>query len=103
GQHIHPHYGVFSPLRGEYLDLIAQAPLPSTDLAFDIGTGTGVIAAVLAQRGVKQVIATELNPRALACARDNVERLALQDRIELNETDLFPPGEAPLIVCNPPW
>lgn len=103
GQHIHPHYGVFSPVRGEYLDLVAAAPLPSTALAFDIGTGTGVIAALLAQRGVNKVIATELNPRALACARENVARLGLSDRIEITETDLFPQGQAPLIVCNPPW
>ena len=103
GAHIYPHYGVFSPVRGEYLDLIAKAPLPSTELAFDIGTGTGVIAAVLAHRGVKQVVATELNPRALACARENIARLGLNDRVEISETDLFPAGQAPLIVCNPPW
>ena len=103
GKAIHPHYGVFSPVRGEYLDLIATAPLPATELAFDIGTGTGVIAAILAQRGVGKVIATELNPRALACARDNVERLGLGTQIEIRENDLFPEGRAPLIVCNPPW
>lgn len=103
GKHIHPHYGVFSPVRGEYLDLLAQAPLPTTELAFDIGTGTGVIAAVLAKRGVAKVIATELNPRALTCARDNIERLGLSDRVEIAETNLFPPGTAALIVCNPPW
>ena len=32
GANIHPHYGVFSPVRGEYLDLIASTPLPSTEL-----------------------------------------------------------------------
>jgi SAM-dependent methyltransferase len=100
---IHPHYGVFSPVRGEYLDLIAAAPLPSSDLAFDIGTGTGVLAAILARRGVKRVIATDQDPRALACARENLTRLGLQSRVELLEADLFPPGRAPLVVCNPPW
>jgi SAM-dependent methyltransferase len=101
---IHAHYGVFSPVRGEYLDLVAAAPLPAgASLAWDIGTGTGVIAAVLARRGVARVVATDLNPRALACARDNLQRLGLQDQIELAGADLFPPGSAPLIVCNPPW
>ncbi|HYG32005.1 MAG TPA: methyltransferase, partial [Methylophilaceae bacterium] len=28
GAKIHPHYGVFSPVRGEYLDLVIRAPLP---------------------------------------------------------------------------
>lgn len=102
-QSIHVHYGVFSPIRGEYIDLISQAPLPTTDLAFDIGTGSGVLAAVLAWRGVKKIIATDLDPRALACARDNVERLGLNERVELMQVDLFPPGKSALIVCNPPW
>lgn len=100
---IHPHYGVFSPVRGEYIDLVAQAPLPAKELAFDIGTGTGVLAAVLARRGVRRVVATELAPRALACAQDNIQRLGLQGRVELLAADLFPPGRAPLVVCNPPW
>lgn len=100
---IHAHYGVFSPVRGEYLDLVATAPLPSTELAFDIGTGTGVLAAILARRGVRRVIATELAPRALACARDNIQRLGLAPAVEVVQADLFPAGRAPLIVCNPPW
>jgi hypothetical protein len=103
GARIHPCYGVYSPLRGEYLDLLAQAPLPADRLAFDIGTGTGVIAALLARRGVRRVIATELDARALSCARANLERLQLAERVEVIEADLFPAGKAPLIVCNPPW
>jgi methylase of polypeptide subunit release factors len=104
---IHPHYGVFSPVRGEYLQLVAQAPLPAATLAFDIGVGTGVLSALLARRGVLRVVATDQDPRALACAQDNLQRLGLQDRVELVAADLFAPlathGRAPLIVCNPPW
>ena len=100
---IHPHYGVFSPVRGEYLDLIAKAPLPSTELAFDIGTGTGVIAALLAQRGIKRIIATDQDERALSCARENIQRLGSDQQVEIIKADLFPAGRAPLIVCNPPW
>jgi methylase of polypeptide subunit release factors len=103
GNRIHPHYGVFSPVRGEYLDLVAAAPLPSTDLAFDIGTGTGVLAAILARRGVERVVATDQDPRAIACARDNIARLGLQGQVEVVQADLFPSGRAPLVVCNPPW
>jgi SAM-dependent methyltransferase len=103
GNRIHPHYGVFSPVRGEYLDLVAAAALPSRELAFDIGTGTGVIAAVLARRGVQRVVATDQDQRALACARENLSRLGLVDRVELLDANLFPPGRAPLVVCNPPW
>jgi SAM-dependent methyltransferase len=102
---IHAHYGVFAPVRGEYLQLVARAPLPKIELAFDIGTGTGVLAAILAKRGLKRIIATDTDPRALACARDNMQRLGYAERVEVVEADLFPPGDekANLIVCNPPW
>jgi methylase of polypeptide subunit release factors len=103
GDRIHPHYAVFSPVRGEYLDLVAQAPLPSQSLAFDIGTGTGVLAAILARRGVKRIVATDMQPRALACAQENLERLGIAHKVDLLQVDLYPPGQAPLIVCNPPW
>ena len=103
GGRIHPHYGVFSPVRGEYVDLVARAPLPSTDSAFDIGTGTGVLAAVLARRGVQQVVATDQDPRALACAAENMRRLELAPQVRVEQADLFPAGRAPLVVCNPPW
>jgi len=103
GERIHPWYGVFSPVRGEYLELVAKTPLPSDTLAFDVGTGTGVLAALLAQRGVRRVIGTDQDPRALACARENIERLGLDDDVEIVDADLFPEGRAPLIVCNPPW
>ena len=100
---IHPSYGVFSPVRGEYIQLVADAPLPSTELAFDIGFGTGVLSAVLAKRGVKRVVGTDMDPRALTCAQENMQRLGLKSQVELIQADLFPEGQAPLIVCNPPW
>jgi len=107
---IHPHYGVFSPVRGEYVALVATAPLPSGAepiVAFDIGTGTGVLAAVLARRGIRQVVATDRDPRALACARDNLARLGVSGQagvsVQVVQADLFPEGRASLIVCNPPW
>ncbi|MCF8164677.1 MAG: class I SAM-dependent methyltransferase [Sulfuritalea sp.] len=106
-QRIHAHYGVFAPLRAEYLPLVANAALPKAfkkdAVAFDIGTGTGVIAALLAQRGFARVSATDLNPRALQCARENIQRLGLSKQVDVIEADLFPSGRAALVVCNPPW
>jgi SAM-dependent methyltransferase len=103
GGRIYPHYGVFSPVRGEYVALVNDAPLHSLDLAFDIGTGSGVLAAVLARRGVRRVIATDQDPRALACARENLAQLGFGAVVDVQQADLFPAGRAPLIVCNPPW
>lgn len=92
---IHPHYGVFSPVRGEYIDLVARAPLPADRTrAFDIGTGTGVLAAVLAKRGIAEVIATDQDPRALACAAENLRRLKLDGQVRLLQADMFPEDQA---------
>lgn len=102
---IHAHYGVYSPIRGEYLELINSANLGNAKTAFDIGTGTGVIAAILVTRGIKKVIATDNNVRALNCAAENNKQLDLTQYVELELADLFPKGQkkADLIVCNPPW
>ena len=107
GGRIHPHFGVFAPIRREYVDLVSTTPLPaacaSFSVAFDIGTGTGVLAAVLARRGIKRMVATDLDPRALACAGENVRQLGLSECIDVVQADLFPEGRAALAVCNPPW
>ena len=104
---IYPSYGVFSPIRGEYLDLVDVSPLPSPcNLAFDIGTGTGVLAAVLANRGVTKIVATDNSHRALDCALKNINLLGLKPNVTLLEANLYPKaeyGKADLIVCNPPW
>jgi len=107
GARIHPHYGVFAPIRSEYIGLVNEAPLPTliqtNSVAFDIGTGTGVLAAVLARRGIKRIVATDQDPRALACARENITRLGLAAQVDVVQADLFPEGRAALVVCNPPW
>lgn len=104
---IYPSYGVFSPIRGEYLSLVDTAPLPNPcGLAFDIGTGTGVLAAILANRGIKQIIATDNSQRALDCAQKNINQLDMRNTVTVLNADLFPDvsyGKADLIVCNPPW
>ena len=104
---IHPHYGVFSPIRGEYIELVLKAPLPAViqknSIAFDIGVGTGVLSVVLAMREVKKIIATDQDDRAIACAKENINRLNLKSQIVVLKTNLFPADKAALIVCNPPW
>jgi methylase of polypeptide subunit release factors len=107
GARVHPHYGVYAPVRGEYVELVADAvrawPVEGKRV-LDAGTGTGVLAFVLARAGA-HVVATDLEPRAVACARDNASRLGLGDRVEILEADLFPDDRASfdLVVSNPPW
>jgi methylase of polypeptide subunit release factors len=105
GARVFPHHGVFAPIRSEYADLVAAALADrdlSGKLAFDVGTGTGVLAFLAARRGAR-VVATDSEPRAVACAGENAGRLGLADRVEVREADLFPEGRADLVLCNPPW
>jgi methylase of polypeptide subunit release factors len=105
GARLHPRYGVFAPVRGEHVDLVAEAarrwPVAGR-AALDVGTGTGVLAFVLARAGA-DVTATDLSPAALASAAEDAARLGLQGRIDLVEADLFPARTFDLVVCNPPW
>ncbi len=105
--YVHPHYGVFSPVRGEYIELVCNTPLPkqlnAESIAFDIGVGTGVLAIILAMRDVQKIVATDQDERALACAKENIAFLNLGSQVEIVKANLFPQGKASLIVCNPPW
>ncbi|SFJ03916.1 class I SAM-dependent methyltransferase [Nitrosomonas sp. Nm34] len=107
GGRIYPHYGVFAPIRSEYVDLVMNTPLPrhvtAQSVAFDIGTGTGILAAVLAHRGFQHIVATDLDARAINCAHENLTQLGITTQVDLVQTNLFPEGQASLIVCNPPW
>lgn len=73
--------------------------------ALDLGTGSGIGAVFAARRGFR-VVAVDLNPEAVRCARLNAMLNRLEDRIEVREGDLFTPvaGERfDLILFNPPF
>lgn len=81
-------------------------PRPEGSRALDLGTGSGVGAVFAARRGYRQVIAVDLNPEAVRCARLNALLNGLEDRIEARHGDLFAPvaGESfDLVLFNPPF
>jgi SAM-dependent methyltransferase len=100
---LHPHYGVYLPTRTDYAELLLSVPGVKGKRVFDVGTGTGVLSFLLLQRGAASVVATDCDSRAVACARENAERLGLASRFQVREADLFPEGRADLVVSNPPW
>lgn len=70
----------------------------------DLGTGTGFLAILLAP-SAKEVVATDVNPKAASCARTNVFLNNMNDKITVLEGDLFEPvkgNKFDLIVTNPP-
>ena len=72
----------------------------------DIGTGTGLIALMAAQRGAGRVTAVEIDPDAAGQALENVRRSEWADWIEVINADiaLFAARTGfDRIVCNPPY
>jgi SAM-dependent methyltransferase len=92
--------GVTPPAR-VLADLVARREARS---ALDLGTGCGIQAVLLA-RHAERIVATDLNPRAVAYAEFNAALNGL-GQIEARHGDLFEPVEGErfdLIVCNPPF
>lgn len=73
----------------------------------DIGTGTGLLSLMLAQRYPAIAIdAVEIDSGAAADARRNFAGSPFHDRIKLHECaiqDFKPRGAYDLIICNPPF
>lgn len=76
------------------------------EVVLDIGTGCGILAVVAAERA-SQVVAVDINPYAVKCAKENATLNGLADRISLIQGDLFAPIRAEerfgLILFNAPY
>jgi tRNA1Val (adenine37-N6)-methyltransferase len=85
----------------------ACADVSGSGKILDIGTGTGLIALMLAQRSNAEVTAIEPDHDSFVQACDNVRQSKWHERIKVVNTDLqnYDPGVVrfDLIVTNPPW
>jgi release factor glutamine methyltransferase len=82
----------------------AQLAQPG-DRVLDLGTGSGVGAVFAARQGAT-VIAVDVNPAAVRCARINSLLNGVEERVEVRQGDLFAPvaGERfDLVLFNPPY
>lgn len=98
---------VFCPTVGEGSRLLAEALADrAAGRVLDLGTGSAALA-IVAARAAHEVVATDVSPSTVRCARRNVERLGLGDRIDVREGDLFEPlardESFDLVVFNPPF
>jgi ribosomal protein L3 glutamine methyltransferase len=79
---------------------------PHTQRVLDLCTGNGSLAVLAAMAWPDvQVDAADLSTDALAVARINTDKHALQQRIQIIESDGLAhcPGPYDLIICNPPY
>jgi release factor glutamine methyltransferase len=71
----------------------------------ELGTGCGLLAVLAAEAGGR-VVATDVNPSAIECARENAISHWVMDRVDLRLGDLFEPVQGErfdLIIFNPPY
>lgn len=101
--------GVLNPAlfrsSGVVLEALDGGAVPAGATVLDLGTGSGVLA-VGAARSARSVVAVDINPAAVRCARINALLNGVEDRVEVREGDLFAPvaGERfDVVLCNPPF
>ena len=93
-------------------DLIRAAGIARDKDVLEIGTGSGLLSLCCARYGARRVVATDINPNAVANARYNARRLGVGDVMEVRHVSksnpgayaVLKPGERfDLIISNPPW
>jgi release factor glutamine methyltransferase len=100
---------VFNPVLLRSGAMMARAlghlPLEAGLSVLDLGTGSGIGAVVAARRGAS-VVAVDINPEAVRCARINALLNHVDERIDVRLGDLFRPVEGlqfELVLFNPPY
>jgi release factor glutamine methyltransferase len=108
GLDLHIPEDVFAPdtddSDGDPFHRAVEAEVRAGERVLDMGTGSGV-SAILAARAGADVVAVDVNPKAVECARQNAERNEVADRIAFLVADIFDgvEGGFDLIVFDPPF
>jgi len=96
---------VYEPAEDTFL-LAENMKVKESDVVLDMGTGCGILA-VLAAVKAKKVVAVDINPYAIKCAKKNAEFNGVENKIEFRLGELFQPISSnetfDLIIFNPPY
>lgn len=106
GRRLVLHRSVFQPVPLKF-NLMAATVLKEvreSDMVLDMGTGSG-LQAILAALKADRVLALDINPEAVRCARRNVAINGLAHRVKVIRSDLFQKvqGRFDLILFDPPF
>lgn len=94
---------VMIPKRGSIL-LARHMGVRPADVVLDLGTGVGFLG-ILAARTAHQVVATDVVPASVECARANAILNGLHQKMDFRPGDLYEPVSGmtfDLILANPP-
>ena len=92
--------------------MIRETDLVSGQRVLEIGTGTGLVALCCLANGAESVVATDINPHAVANARYNANRFPITSSLDVRLVSENDPGafavigegeRFDLIISNPPW
>ncbi|MEM2890220.1 MAG: methyltransferase, partial [Candidatus Hadarchaeum sp.] len=95
---------VYEPAEDTFL-IADNLEVKSDERVLELGTGCGLLAILAAKAGAK-VVATDISPIALECARANAVENLVANRIDFRSGDLFDPVDGELfdaVIFNPPY
>ena len=93
-------------------ELITEKETATGRNVLEIGTGTGLLGILCLQHGANKVVATDINPAAVANARYNAAMLATDMDMQVRQVSSQAPEafsviksteKFDLIISNPPW
>jgi ribosomal protein L11 methyltransferase len=68
--------------------------------AIDFGCGSGILAIAALKLGVKSVIGTDIDPQALLASKDNAQRNAVADKLDVYLPEDMPDVQADIVMAN---
>lgn len=96
---------VYEPAEDTFL-LAENLSVDENDVVLDLGTACGILG-ILAAKKAKMVVATDLNPHAVNCAKINAKLSRVEDKMDIRLGDLFQPTKQDerfsLILFNAPY
>ena len=98
--------GVYAPQHDSRLliDALAQSRVATGRRVLDLCTGSGVVAIAAARQAAAGVIAFDICPRAVRCARANASAAEVDVEVRLGSlTHALAHGPFDVVLCNPPY
>ena len=96
---------VYEPAEDSFL-FAENLEVDSGERVFDMGTGCGILG-ILAAEKAQDVIAVDVNPYAVRCAKENAKLNNMQNKIYYVQGDLFTPlsegSKFDVILFNAPY